>query len=254
MVSLLSEVARNYLELRGAQSQLKVARRNAENQRETLNLTFAVLEGGRGTELDTSRAQAQLTSTLATIPPLETAIKGAIYRLGVLTGQQPTALEQELADAFPFPQLPQIVALGQPEDLLRRRPDIRIAERSLAGATARIGVAVADLFPRVTFSGSIGLEAGSLSNFGSGGSDTFSFGPRIFWAAFDLGRVRARIRQADGRAEAALAEYEQRVLIALEETENALVNFGRQQFRRDYLRESAQASEKATSLARLRYQ
>lgn len=98
------------------------------------------------------------------------------------------------------------------------------------------------------------LEAGSFSRVGSSGSDTFSFGPRIFWAAFDLGRVRARIRQADARAEAALAQYEQRVLIALEETESALVNFGRQQFRRDFLRESAQASEQATSLARLRYQ
>ena len=113
---------------------------------------------------------------------------------------------------------------------------------------------MADLFPRVTFIGSIGAEATSLSRLGSSGSDTFAFGPRTFWAAFDLGRVRARIRQADARAEAALAQYEQRVLIALEETENALVNFGRQQFRRDYLRESAQASEKATSLARLRYQ
>ncbi|MGH8515026.1 MAG: efflux transporter outer membrane subunit, partial [Gammaproteobacteria bacterium] len=147
IVSLLSELARNYVELRGAQNQLAVARRNAENQRETLNLTLAVLEGGRGTELDTSRARAQLTSTLATIPPLETAIKGAIYRLGVLTGQQPTALEQELAEPAPLPRLPQIVSLGQPEDLLRRRPDIRIAERNLAAATARIGVATAELFP-----------------------------------------------------------------------------------------------------------
>jgi NodT family efflux transporter outer membrane factor (OMF) lipoprotein len=253
-VILLSEIARNYLELRGAQNQLEVARRNAENQSETLKLTIAVLEGGRGTELDTSRAQAQLTSTLATIPPLESRIKGAIYRLSVLTGQQPTALEKDLSEALPTPALPTVVALGQPEGLLRRRPDIRIAERSLAAATARIGVAVADLFPRVTFIGSVALEAKSFSGIGSRGSDTFAFGPRIFWAAFDLGRVRARIRQADARAEGALAEYEQRVLIALEETETALVNFGRQQFRRDFLRESAQASEKATALARLRYQ
>jgi outer membrane protein, multidrug efflux system len=113
-------------------------------------------------------------------------------------------------------------------------------------------VAVADLFPRVTFVGSV--VAKSFSGIGSRGSDTFSFGPRIFWAAFDLGRVRARIRQFDAHAEASLAEYEQRVLIALEETETALVNFGRQGFRRDFLRESAQASEKAAALARLRYQ
>jgi NodT family efflux transporter outer membrane factor (OMF) lipoprotein len=254
IVSLLSEIARNYLELRGAQNQLDVARRNAQNQRETLNLTVRLLEAGRGTELDTSRAQAQLNATLATIPPLESTIKRAIYRLGVLTGQQPTASEQELSEAVPVPEIPKIVALGQPEDLLRRRPDVRVAERSLAATTASIGIAVADLFPRVTFIGSVAFEAGSFSNIGSRGSDSFSFGPRISWAAFDLGRVRARIRQADARAEAALAQYEQRVLIALEETEDALVDFGRQQMRRDYLRESAQASEKATALARLRYQ
>ena len=254
VVSLLSEIARNYLELRGAQNQLDVARRNAQNQRETLNVTLRLLEAGRGTELDTSRAQAQLNATLATIPPLESTIKRATYRLGVLTGQQPTALEQELLVALPLPEIPKLVTLGQPEDLLRRRPDIRIAERSLAAATASIGVAVADLFPRVTFIGNVALEAGSFSNIGARGSDTFSFGPRISWAAFDLGRVRARIRQADARAEAALAQYEQRVLIALEETEDSLVDFGRQQTRREYLRESAQASEKATALARLRYQ
>jgi NodT family efflux transporter outer membrane factor (OMF) lipoprotein len=254
VVSLLSEIARNYLELRGAQNQLDVARRNAQNQRETLNVTLRLLEAGRGTELDTSRAQAQLNATLATIPPLESAIKRAIHRLGVLTGRQPTALEQELSEVVPLPEIPKIVTLGQPEDLLRRRPDIRVAERGLAAATASIGVAVADLFPRVTFIGNVALEAGSFSNIGARGSDTFSFGPRISWAAFDLGRVRARIRQADARAEAALAQYEQRVLIALEETEDSLVDFGRQQTRREYLRESAQASEKATALARLRYQ
>jgi multidrug efflux system outer membrane protein len=231
-----------------------VARRNAQNQEETLNLTVRLLEAGRGTELDTSRAQAQLQATLATIPPLETTIKASLYRLSVLTGQQPTALEPELSEALPLPEAPKLVALGQPEDLLRRRPDIRVAERSLAAATASVGVAVADLFPRVTFIGSVAFEAGSFSNIGSRGSDTYSFGPRIFWAAFDLGRVRARIRQADARAEAALAQYEQRVLIALEETETALVNFGRQRFRRNFLFESAQASEKATGLARLRYQ
>jgi multidrug efflux system outer membrane protein len=231
-----------------------VARRNAENQRETLALTIAVLEGGRGTELDTSRAEAQLTSTLAGIPPLETAVKRASYRLGVLIGQQPTALEPELSEPLPLPTLPTLVALGRPEDLLRRRPDIRVTERNLAAATANVGVATADLFPRVTLAGSVALQATSLSGLGGSGSDAFAVGPGIFWAAFDLGRVRARIRAADARTEAALAQYERRVLLALEETENALVDFSRQQARRDSLRASAQASEKAQNLARLRYQ
>ena len=254
IVSLLAEVARNYFELRGAQNRLAVARRNAENQRQTLDLTIALLEGGRGTELDTSRAEAQLTSTLASIPPLETTVKQAMYRLGVLIGQQPTALEAELSEPLPLPALPTLVALGKPDDLLRRRPDIRVTERNLAAATANIGVATADLFPRITFTGSVALQAGSFVGLVKGGSDTFAIGPGIFWAAFDLGRVRARIRAADARTEAALAQYEQRVLLALEETENALVSFTRQQARRDLLQASAQASEKAQNLARQRYQ
>jgi multidrug efflux pump len=254
IVSLLAEVARNYFELRGTQYRLAVARQNAENQRQTLDLTIALLEGGRGTELDTSRAEAQLTLTLASIPPLETAMKRAMYRLGVLIGQPPTALEAELSEPLPLPTLPTLVALGRPDDLLRRRPDIRVTEQNLEAATARVGVATADLFPRVIVAGSVALQAGSFLDIGKGGSDTFFIGPSIFWAAFDLGRVRARIRAADARTEAALAQYEQRVLLALEETENSLVDFTRQQARRDLLRASAQASEKAQRLALQRYQ
>jgi multidrug efflux system outer membrane protein len=253
-VSLLAEVARNYFELRGTQNRLAVARRNAENQRQTLDLTKALLEGGRGTELDTSRAEAQLTSTLATIPPLETTIKQAIYRLDVLIGQQPTTLDAELSEPVPLPTLPSLLALGSPADLLRRRPDIRVTERNLATATANVGVVTADLFPRVTLTGSIGLQAGSFLNLGQGGSDRFAIGPGIFWAAFDLGRVKARIRAADARTEAALAQYEQRVLLALQETDSALIDFNRQQARLELLRASAQASEKASGLARVRYQ
>jgi NodT family efflux transporter outer membrane factor (OMF) lipoprotein len=254
IVSLIAEVARNYFELRGTQNQLAVARQNAENQQQTLDLTLALLEGGRGTELDTSRAEAQLNSTLATIPPLEATIKRALHRLAVLAGQEPTALVPELSPLLPLPALPTLVALGTPAELLRRRPDIRVAERDLAAATARIGVATADLFPRVTLLGSIGIQAGSFLGLGEGGSDVFSVGPSIFWAAFDLGRVRARVRQADARTGAALAQYEQRVLLALEETENSLVDFTRQQTRREFLQASARASEKAVGLARQRYQ
>ncbi|MGE3540740.1 MAG: efflux transporter outer membrane subunit, partial [Candidatus Tectimicrobiota bacterium] len=254
LVSLCAEVARNYFVLRGAQNQLAVAQQNAVNQRQTLELVYALQSAGRGTELDSARAEAQLNATLASIPPLETVMHQAMYRLGVLIGQQPTALVSWLSTPHMLPGLPALVALGKPEDLLRRRPDIRLAERNLAAATARVGVATADLFPRVTLLGSVGLEAGSLLGLGGGGIETFSLGPSVFWAAFDLGRVRARIRAADARTAAALAQYEQRVLLALEETESALVDFQRQQARRDFLRASAQASEKAVTLARLRYQ
>jgi outer membrane protein, multidrug efflux system len=177
-----------------------------------------------------------------------------MYRLGVLTGQVPTALEPGLSQPSALPGLPALVAIGRPEDLLRRRPDIRLTERNLATATANIGVATADLFPRITVAGSLGIQAGSFLGLGEGGSNRFAVGPGIFWAAFDLGRVRARIRAADARTEAALAQYEQRVLLALEETETTIVDFTRQQTRRDLLRASAQASEKAQNLARLRYQ
>jgi multidrug efflux system outer membrane protein len=253
-VSLVSEVARNYFELRGAQNEWAVAQQNATNQQQTVQITQARLEGGRGTELDVARARAQWNGVLATIPPIETTIAQAMHRLAVLTGQQPTALVSELQTPAPLPRLPALVAIGNPEELLRRRADVRAAERQLAAATARIGVATADLFPRVTFNGSFALEATALSNLGNSGNEAWSFGPRITWAALDLGHVRARIQAADARTEAALANYERTVLTTLEETENALVNFGREQVRRDYLAESVQSSETAAALARQRFE
>ena len=254
MVTLISEVARNYFELRGAQDELATAQRNADNQRETLKITQAVLDGGRGTELDVARARAQLNNTLANIPPLEALISRAMHRLSVLTGQQPEALVAELKIPAPLPVLPALVNIGNPETLLRRRPDVRAAERSLAAATARIGIATADLFPRVTFNGRIGLEASSFAGLGKPGSDTWSFGPSITWAALDYGHVRARMQAAGAAAEAALATYERTVLITLEETENSLVDFSREQARHDFLLESERASEIAAKLARQRYE
>jgi multidrug efflux system outer membrane protein len=253
-VSVIAEVARNYFELRGLQHQLEVARRNAGNQARTLEITLAKLEIGRGTELDTSRASAQLDSTLASIPLIETGIKFAIHRIGVLTGQAPGALTAKLSQPEPIPKLPETITIGSPAELLRRRPDIRIAERTLAAATARIGVATADLFPRVTFVGTLSLEASMLSGIGAAGSEAYSAGPRISWAALDLGRVYARIKAADASAEANLAQYEQTVLNALEETENALVAYNRERSRRALLASAAKASEKAHHLAHLRFE
>ncbi|HWV99555.1 MAG TPA: multidrug efflux RND transporter permease subunit [Candidatus Acidoferrum sp.] len=252
-VTLISEIARNYFELRGAQMALDVARRNVTNQTETLDITLTKLRAGRGTDLDAARAQAQLQATLAIIPPLESAIQRTIYRLSVLSGLPPTALEAELSEPAQLPALPALVNIGKPEDLLRRRPDIRAAERSLAAATARIGVATADLFPRVTFNGNLGVSANEVSRLFKAGADTYSFGPRISWAALDLGRVRARIKAADARTEAELASYEKTVLTALEETEGALVEFSRVQVRRDYLAASAKSAADAVALATQRY-
>ncbi|MDO9270685.1 MAG: efflux transporter outer membrane subunit [Methylobacter sp.] len=252
-VSLIAEVARNYFELRGLQNQLATSKKNAENQAKTLEITRVRLEGGRGTELDTSRATAQLDSTLAIIPPLDSAIQRAIHRLSVLTGQLPGALTGRLSQPAPMPKIPKTIHIGQPAELLRRRPDIRTAERTLAAATARIGVATADLFPRVTFVGTISLESSTFSGIGAARSDAYSLGPKISWAALDLGRVYARIKAADARAESSLAQYEQTVLSALEETENALVNYNRERSRRELLSSAAKASERAHELAHLRF-
>jgi multidrug efflux system outer membrane protein len=252
-ISLVSEVARNYFELRGAQNELSVLRGNANNQRETLKITLARLDAGRGTELDVARARAQLNNTMAEIPPMEAAAAHATHRLGVLTGQQPEALVDELRAPQPLPVLPSLVAIGDPAQLLRRRPDIRAAERNLAAATAEIGVAVADLFPRVTFNGAIGLEAESFSGLGKAGSDMRSFGPAITWAALDYGHVRARIKAAGAVADAQMAQYQKTVLTSLEETENALVDFGRARARREFLAESVKASRAAAELAHTQY-
>ena len=253
LITIQAEVAVNHLELRGTQSQLDVATRNATNQSQTLNLAIALRDGGQGTQLDVARARSLLNATLASIPPLEADLERAIYRISVLCGVVPTALRQELLSRGSFPKIPTELALTNPSELLRNRPDVRAAERSLAAATARIGVEVADLFPRVTFNGTVGLQASSFSGLTSPGADTYNFGPRISWAAFDLGRVRQRIKAADARAEQALAIYEQTVLLALEETENSLVALSRERQRLAYLTEAERAAAEATALAQQRY-
>lgn len=254
LVLVSAEVARNYFLLRGEQERLAVAERNAENQQSTYELTVSLLNGGRGTELDTARARAQLESTRAMIPILRASIRRTIYRLGVLTGQGPQALMAELEPAQVLPVLPATVPIGDPAELVRRRPDIQAAERRLASATARIGVETADLFPRLTFEGSFGLEGQSFGDLFESGAGAFSFGPRLRWAAFDLARVRARIRAADARAEGTLANYEVTVLEALEETDAALVQFRGEQERTRHLEEANDASRTAAELARKRYQ
>jgi multidrug efflux system outer membrane protein len=254
VVSLVSEAALNYVQLRGQQHLLATARDNVQNQKETLEIAVAKTKAGRATDLDTARAKAQLNATLSAIPPLEAAIQRSIHRLSVLTGQLPSALEAQLAPPAPIPLLPSMVNIGDPAGLLRRRRDVRIAERTLAAATARIGVQVSELFPRVTFNGNVGLSANHLSGLGASGADYYSFGPQISWAALDLGHVSARIRASRAHADAELAAYQKTVLTALEETENALVDFGREQVRRDFLRESQRSAVDATALARQRYE
>jgi len=253
-VSVIAEVARDYFILRGLQDQLALTIRNADNQLNTAKLTRTRLEAGRGNELDTARAEAQWQTTLASIPSLQASIATTMYRLSVLTGRQPTALGERLSPQAPSPQLPALNPIGTPEQLLRRRPDVRVAERRLAAATARVGVAMGDLFPKVTLVGDWGYQAPTFGDFGSRNAEFFSVGPSITKENFDIGRVRARISSAKAQTDAALAGYEGAVLNALEDTEGTLITYGRSQSRRDSLQLAAAASDKAADLARKRFE
>lgn len=253
-LSILAELARNYAQLRGGQESLRIARGNADNQRRTYELTLNQLNGGRGTELDTQRAKSQLETTLATIPALEQSVLQATYRLGVLTGRPPTALAGPLAGADgSLPGVPKVIAIGDPAGMIRRRPDVRAVERALAAATARVGVQTADLYPKLTFVGTFGLETTQLGNLGRG-SDAYSFGPRLTWAAFDLGRVQARVRAAGAAADAQAADFQQAVLQALEEVQSALTSYSLEASRLGHLIEAEAASRRASDLARQLYE
>lgn len=250
-VLVAAEVANTYLDLRGAQKRLEVARANRDNQRETLELTRVRLELGRGSELDVASAAARLAATEASIPPLVAIEAVAAHRLAVLLGVAPGELDDEIAPREISPHLTTI-AVGSPEELLRRRPDIRAAERRLAAATARIGVAKADLFPRLSLSGFIGFVAGDFSDLGESATRAWSMSPVLSWGGFDAG-VRAQIVAAEARAEGALADYERTVLLALEETENAFVNYGQDRARLTSVVEQATQSRRAAELARVQY-
>ncbi len=252
-VSLTAEVAREYFALRGAQRRLVVARNNLENQREVLRLTRVRLELGVGQEIDVASARARLAETEALLPPLVVAEKRAAYRLAVLLGQRPGTLDADLAPVSTAARIEEI-PIGDAADLLRRRPDVRAAERQLAAQTARVGVATADLFPRLSVTGFIGFVSGTSSNLGDSGTDAWFVTPRLDWAAFDLGSARARLRATEAGTDAALAAYEQTVLLALEETENAFVAYAEEQKRLAALVEQVSASRRAAELARIQYE
>jgi multidrug efflux system outer membrane protein len=253
-VAIVGEVARSYLELRGLQQRLAVARSNADNQRETLRIVEARLDAGRGTEFDTSRASAQLEATLARIPAFAAAVDVTMHRLAVLTGQSPGALVARLdAAAAGLPTLPDRVDAGTPGELLRRRPDVRAAEQRLHAATARIGVATADLFPRFTLGGLVGSQSLESSALFGRDAETRLVVLGVDWSFLDVGRVRARLAATESTASGSLARYEQVVLEALEETENALVRYGHARLEDAHLERSARDSARAAELARVRF-
>ncbi len=252
-VAIAAEVGLAFAEMRGTQRRLEVARRNAANQRTTLDLTRTLRDGGRGTDLDVARAEAQLLATQALIPSLYASVQGQRYRLGVLTRQTPTQIAEQVTPNGRLPEIPVNIAVGAPSDLLRRRPDVRLAERQLAAATYRIGVATAELYPRFDLLGSLGRQAFSVGDLSDSDTRSYSIGPAFSWPVLDLTRVRARISAADGRALAAVNTLEQTWLNALAETESALVSFQSELLRMAALKDAAAANVRAADLARRRY-
>ena len=253
-VAIIGDLARAYFDLRGLQERLRVARANADNQRETLRLVDARFDAGSANDFDTARARAQLEATLSTIPALEAQAAFSMHRIGVLSGRTPDALLTELSQPVDLPALPARIDPGAPGDLLRRRPDVAAAEARLHSATARIGVATADLFPRFTLGGLLGTRALDASALFERDSETRFVALGIDWSFLDVGHVRARIAGSEADAAAALARYEQAVLLALEDTENALVRYARARAEDAHLERAAADSERAAELARVRFE
>jgi NodT family efflux transporter outer membrane factor (OMF) lipoprotein len=249
LVTLLGDVAKNYIDWRGWQRRLTVAQANLRAQQETSRLTKVRFDAGLASEIEVAQAAGQASLMAAQIPPLESALKQTAYRLDVLLGGQPGMLWGELAPQAPIPALPPAAHVGLPTELLRRRPDIRRAERQLAAATAQIDAATADLYPKFSLTGAFGLQSISATDWFSGGSRFWSIGPTISWPIFDAGKIRANIEVRNAQQEQALGLYEKSVLTALGDVESALVNYSNEQSRYRSLLAAAAANRRAVELA-----
>ena len=249
LVSLLAEVARNYIGARGYQQRLAITRQNIQVQQEILDLTSNRFENGLGSDLDVQQAMALLTATEAQVPSLETGFDQSVHHLAVLLGQPPGALMDEMSAEKPIPLTPPDVPVGLPSDLLQRRPDVQRSESELAAATARIGVAKADLFPKFSLTGFAALESVSANNWIDYASRAWSAGPTVQWEIFEAGSIRANVRVQNARQEQALDSCQQTILVALEDAENALTAYAREQTRLESLSQSAQADERALDLS-----
>ncbi|VFR54320.1 RND efflux system, outer membrane lipoprotein CmeC [plant metagenome] len=252
-VAVVGQLARTYFQLRGLQEQLRIARENADNQARTLDLLQTRLEMGTAAPFDVDRGRTQLESTRSRIPSLEAQIAVATNRVAVLTGATPQALSAQLSVPVALPPLPDRIVADAPSELLRRRPDVAAAERRLAAATARIGVATADLFPRFPLDGLIGTQAFDSSALFERDSETHLLSLGIDGSFLNVGRVRARIAAADAATAGSLATYERTVLTALEETENALVQLSRSGREATHLEQAAAAGTRAAGMAKVRF-
>jgi multidrug efflux system outer membrane protein len=252
-VTLLAEVARNYFELRGNQQRLDIARHDIENQQQTLHLSDVRLQLGAGSEQDVASAKARLAAVQAQLPVLQTAVSAGEFRLAVLLGERPGELDIDVSPKS-FSPIAISLPIGDAGDVLSRRPDVQMAEREYAAANARIGVAKADFFPHITLGGFLGFLSGRSNDFGSPSTRAWSLAPSISWPGLNIQRVRANLHASQARTDAAQANYQQSVLLAIEDIDNAVTGFNQQRVRVDHLIEQATQSKRAADLARVRYQ
>lgn len=253
-VALVGQLASSYFELRGLQQQYQVALQSVALRQQSLDIVEAQVQAGRSTEFDQVRARAQLERNRAELSTLQANMRAAMHRIAILVGQPPTALVDTLTAVGALPDTLPVIPVDSPGEVLRRRPDVAAAERRLAAATARIGVATADLYPRFTLSGFLGTLASDTSDLFASSGETRSVALGIDWTFLDHGKVRARIEAAGAESRAALASYQQTVLEALEETETRLVRYRRAQEREERLALAVTNAEKAVELARARYE
>src|SRR5262245_18900885 len=249
LVSVLAEIGRNYLEARGLQKRLEITRSNIETQQQTLDLIRVRYRTGLATDLDVARAAAQLATTEAAIPLLESGLARGIHRLGVLLGEEPGALRTDLEKPAHLPSVPSSIPIGLPSDLLLRRPDVRQAEAEIAAATARFGVARSDLFPKFTLTGLGGRQCAGFSGLALGAGNFFSFGPGVRLPIFTGRRIRSKIAVEDARLQQAITQYESAALKSLEDVENALVAYSREQQRRASFQQAVGESRRAVELS-----
>ena len=252
-VTVAAETARAYADACSANAQIAVAEHTIALQQDTADLTQRLLDLGRGTGLDTARADSVLQTTRATLPPLLAQRDAALFRLSTLTGRTPSEASQAARDCARPPQLSQPIPIGDGAALLARRPDVRRAERELAGAAARVNVAVASLYPTIQLGGSLGATAFDASDLGDDAAFRFSVGPLISWSFPNISATRARIAQAEAGTDIALANFDQTVLVALQETETALSAYAYDLDRRAALTPARDRAADAERLSRLRF-
>lgn len=252
-VTVAAETARAFADSCSANAQITVAERNIELQARTVELTRRLLDAGAGNGLDTARARSALEGTRATLPPLRAVRDGALFRLATLTGVTPAEASAAARACARPPQLNQPIPVGDGTQLLARRPDVRQAERQLASAAALVNVATASLYPSISLGGSIGSTALDIADVGDDGSFRFGLGPLISWSFPNVAAARARVAQAAAGSDIALANFDQAVLTALEETETALANYANELDRRAALIEARDQAATAARLSRLHF-